>query len=45
MIKAYKYRLNPNSGQRKFFEQSFGCCRVVDVGGFGLPDRMKRQVV
>ena len=29
MIKAYKYRLRPNSEQRIFFEKSFGCTRYV----------------
>lgn len=29
MIKAYKYRLNPNEEQRVFFEKSFGCVRYV----------------
>ncbi len=29
MIKAYRYRLNPNNAQREFFEKSFGCARFV----------------
>lgn len=29
MIKAYRYRLNPNAEQRIFFEKSFGCTRYV----------------
>ena len=29
MIKAYKYRLNPNKEQRIFFEKFFGCARFV----------------
>jgi putative transposase len=29
MLKAYKYRLNPNNNQKLFFEQSFGCCRFI----------------
>lgn len=29
MIKAYKYKLNPNDTQRIFFEKSFGCTRFV----------------
>lgn len=29
MMKAYKYRLNPNEEQRMFFEKSFGCARYV----------------
>lgn len=29
MIKAYKYRLNPNERQKIFFEKSFGCTRFV----------------
>lgn len=29
MIKAYKYRLNPNAEQMDFFEQSFGCTRYI----------------
>lgn len=29
MLKAYKYKLNPNKEQMTFFEKSFGCCRFV----------------
>ena len=29
VIKAYKYRLNPNERQKTFFEKSFGCTRFV----------------
>ena len=29
VIKAYKYRLNPNERQKIFFEKSFGCTRFV----------------
>lgn len=29
MIKAYRYRLNPNKEQATFFEKSFGCTRFV----------------
>jgi len=29
MIKAYRYRLNPNKAQAEFFEKSFGCARFV----------------
>lgn len=29
MLKAYKYRLNPNKTQREFFEKSFGCSRFI----------------
>lgn len=36
MIKAYKYRLNPNKGQRIFFEKSFGCARYVYNWGLNL---------
>lgn len=36
MIKAYKYRLNPNEEQRIFFEKSFGCVRYVYNWGLNL---------
>lgn len=36
MIKAYKYRLNPNKEQRIFFEKSFGCARYVYNWGLNL---------
>lgn len=36
MIKAYKYRLNPNEEQRIFFEKSFGCARYVYNWGLNL---------
>ena len=36
MIKAYKYRLNPNEEQRIFFEKSFGCARCVYNWGLNL---------
>lgn len=36
MIKAYKYRLNPNVEQRMFFEKSFGCARFVYNWGLNL---------
>lgn len=36
MIKAYKYRLNPNEEQRIFFEKSFGCARYVYNWGLTL---------
>lgn len=36
MIKAYKYRLNPNKEQRIFFEKSFGCARFVYNWGLNL---------
>lgn len=29
MLRAYKYRLYPTSGQAEFFAKSFGCCRVA----------------
>ena len=38
MIKAYKYRLNPNEEQRTFFEKSFGCARYVYNWGLSLRD-------
>lgn len=36
MIKAYKYRLNPNEEQRVFFEKSFGCVRFIYNWGLNL---------
>lgn len=36
MIKAYKYRLNPNKEQKIFFEKSFGCVRYVYNWGLNL---------
>lgn len=29
MLKAYKYRIYPNSEQRVFFAKTFGCVRFV----------------
>ena len=29
MLKAYKYRIYPNSGQRTQIAKTFGCCRFV----------------
>ncbi|WP_201538698.1 helix-turn-helix domain-containing protein, partial [Psychrobacter sanguinis] len=29
MLKAYKYRIYPNSGQRVLIEKHFGCSRLV----------------
>jgi putative transposase len=29
MLKAYKYRLYPNSEQKIFFSKTFGCSRLV----------------
>lgn len=43
MIKAYKYRLNPNEEQRIFFEKSFGCARYVYNWGLNLRKEVYEQ--
>lgn len=39
MLKAYKYRLYPNSSQREFFEQQFGTCRFIYNWALDLKSR------
>lgn len=43
MIKAYKYRLNPNKEQRMFFEKSFGCARYIYNWGLNLRKEVYEQ--
>lgn len=43
MIKAYKYRLNPNEKQRIFFNKSFGCVRYIYNWGLNLRKEAYRK--
>ncbi|MCC0745064.1 helix-turn-helix domain-containing protein, partial [Clostridioides sp. ZZV14-6044] len=29
MLRAYKYRLYPNSEQKEYFAKTFGCSRLI----------------
>ena len=46
MLKAYKYRIYPNSEQRIQIAKTFGCCRFVyesDIGIIGKKYTRKRK--
>jgi putative transposase len=42
-LKAYRYRLNPNSAQIAFFNQHFGCVRFVKNWAIALRSRYYRR--
>jgi hypothetical protein len=47
MLKAYKYRIYPNSEQRTQIAKTFGCCRFVynQTLGQGLPELTPVEIV
>ena len=43
MLKAYKYRIYPNSEQRIQIAKTFGCCRFVYNQTIGISERNIRE--